>query len=1282
MRAMDDATLSGLTQIFRSRLSKSMQGDATVPIPMTTITSILPEAFAAIREASYRVLGLRHYDVQLLGGMALSEGHIAEMATGEGKTLVALLPAYLYALTGKGVHIITVNEYLASRDAAWVGKVLEFMGLTVGVVTLERQNMNESRRSAFEADVTYLTAYDLAFTFLHDNMVPTVHGVALRRPLHYAIVDEVDSILIDEARNPFIVNAPDASDTLQARGAAECWKLAVRIAESLDGPSPQALSMVADAMQDVGIPREEYLPFDFIPDYRYKNATLTQQGMRRVVRILASPAVNRVLLARKTNALANDLYTILVHPQGTEYSLVTIGQGSTFQKTTKRVDSTKREDIERFLAEEVHLDVLPPDSLTDDVVSSAAPMALWTGDDANSWGRYILTAVRAVHLYKRDIDYVVRNGQVIIVDTSTGRERLRSRWQSGIHQALEAFENVTIKEEDFDRGRVTYQSLFRGYARLCGMTGTAMTEAEEFSEAYGLDVIRIPPHRPSKRIDHKPEVFISQVGWKDRVSMLVSQAAAADRPVLLGTSSVEESEQVTSIVASIPFATTLTEQELLVLRRASPYLMDGLPPHLMKNPASDAQLTVEEAKVARQMVASTVSRLLGSRKLSPGMGGDVQTALFCTDYLLLPGEVNDALQRTLREILQRSALGQCRQINVLNARPERAKKEAETIAQAGLPGIITVATSMAGRGTDILLGGNPKGLATMALKKTINPLKGGFEKRREDVAELFGFPVFRAFRSLAGTEGAEGAGDSDSAHSLPPALRQTYLEVQRACAVNMTDTLRLSDEDVNRVMESVEKYRSAFLAYVRSLGDASPTLEGALEWLDNTTEKKQSTKDMMDAVLHRYALLLWLWFDGECERYAAQVRAAGGLAVVITSLQDTRRTELQLRGRAGRQGDPGETHVVASRQDPSLEVLLSLAPAQLTQLWAFVESESAPDAVLPLGTVEPLLKRLTRGTEHAGQAAREATRKFDDVVDPLRRHVYRLRRVIAGGGDAARSAIILRALESLAMGVESEPKTALLEIVQDLFNASSYSLPPQVLHSSGSIESSNPMHIVFDAFFHENNDHQHGIDFTVRARVRGLEDVSNSIRQPAGSLGGGSGAFGRHDSLVAGVGNKVLPSYGIRKRALVAPLEKNRNIFVVAYQRRRSALRQLLQSSSIGEHCNPLQAESIIRLLERDALLACLDDLWADYLQDMNTLQRAASTRAFSQFDPIDEFRLESNQAFSRLLHDFNHQAVVAIFAPIDVRAVQHYLDIVSNRDDRVQGLLQDVAWATTMAGA
>ncbi|MBU6251519.1 MAG: preprotein translocase subunit SecA, partial [Cyanobacteria bacterium REEB417] len=433
---LGDEELRGLTSEFRQKL------DAVSGNPQRQkqlLAELLPQAFAVVREASKRVLGMRHFDVQLIGGMVLHDGQIAEMKTGEGKTLVSTLPAYLNALTGRGVHVVTVNDYLARRDAEMMGQVHRFLGLSVGLI---QQDMAPAeRRRNYACDITYATNSELGFDYLRDNMATDIADVVQRQP-HFCIIDEVDSILIDEARTPLIISG-------QVERPQEKYERACQVAAALE----RAAELGKDGIDPEG---------DYEVDEKQRNVTLTDEGYAKAEQLLG----------------VEDLF-----------------------------------------------------------------------NPADPWAHFINNALKAKELFIKDVSYIVRNNDVVIVDEGTGRVMPGRRWSDGLHQAIEAKEGVAIQPETQTLASITYQNFFLLYERLSGMTGTAKTEEVEFEKTYRLEVTQVPTNRPSQRADWTDQVYKTEIGKWQAVAAEIAGVHGQGRPVLVGTTSVEKSELLATLLA-------------------------------------------------------------------------------------------------------------------------------------------------------------------------------------------------------------------------------------------------------------------------------------------------------------------------------------------------------------------------------------------------------------------------------------------------------------------------------------------------------------------------------------------------------------------------------------------------------------------------------------------------------------------------------------------------------------------------------------------------------------
>ena len=664
MKALSDEELRQKTREFKERLEG-----------LETLDDILPEAFAVCREASDRVLGMRHFPVQILGGIVLHQGRISEMKTGEGKTLVATLPAYLNALSGKGVHIVTVNDYLAKRDSEWMGKLYSFLGLSVGLII--HGMTNEEKKEAYNADITYCTNNELGFDYLRDNMVIYKEN-RVQRGHNFAIVDEVDSILIDEARTPLIISGKGDKST-------ELYTAANRFAKGL--------KMVKVVETDNKLSDEEAnYNGDYVVDEKAKTCTLTPEGVKK-----AEAAFNLENL--------NDAENITI-------------------------------------------------------------------------AHHINQAIRAHGIMKRDVDYVVKDGEVIIVDEFTGRLMFGRRYNEGLHQAIEAKEGVKVANESKTLATITFQNFFRLYSKLSGMTGTALTEATEFEKIYSLDVIEIPTNKPVIREDRQDVIYKTERAKFNAVIEKIKECNAKGQPVLVGTISIEKSELLSSM-------------------------------------------------------------------------------------------------------LKRSGIAH----NVLNAKHH--EKEAEIVAQAGKFGAVTIATNMAGRGTDIMLGGNSEFLAKSELRKQ------GLSE--EIIAEATGF--------------AE------------------------------TD-----DEIILKAREDYHNYLTEF--------------------------KKQIAPE------------------------AEKVRAAGGLCIIGTERHESRRIDNQLRGRAGRQGDPGETRFYVSLED---DLMRLFGGDKVLHIMDALKVEE--DMPLENKMLSSSIENAQARVEARNFGIRENVLEYDDVMNKQRESIYTQRNQVLDGED-------------------------------------------------------------------------------------------------------------------------------------------------------------------------------------------------------------------------------------------------------------------------------------------
>ena len=663
-KQLSDSELRAKTAEFKERLAG-----------LETLDDLLPEAFAVCREASDRVLGMRHFPVQILGGIVLHQGRISEMKTGEGKTLVATLPAYLNALSGKGVHIVTVNDYLAKRDSEWMGKLYGFLGLTVGLIVHGMDN--DAKRAAYDADITYCTNNELGFDYLRDNMV-IYKERRVQRGHNFAIVDEVDSILIDEARTPLIISG-------QGDKSTDLYTAANRFAKGLK-------MVKVRETNDKETDEEQNFDGDYVVDEKAKTCTLTPEGVR------------------------------------------------------KAEQAFKLENLN------------DPENIT--------------------IAHHINQAIKAHGIMKRDVDYVVKDGEVIIVDEFTGRLMFGRRYNEGLHQAIEAKEGVKIAHESKTLATITFQNFFRLYSKLSGMTGTAATEAGEFQEIYKLDVIEIPTNKPVVRNDRPDVIYKTEKAKFDAVIEHIKACHEKGQPVLVGTVTIEKSELLSAM-----------------LKR------NGIP-H-----------------------------------------------------------------------------------NVLNAKHH--EREAEIIAQAGKYGAVTIATNMAGRGTDIMLGGNAEYMARSDLKKE------GLSE--EIIAEATGY---------AETDNAD-------------------------------------------ILNAREKFHTLMKTYREQIAPE-----------------------------------------------ADKVREAGGLCIIGTERHESRRIDNQLRGRAGRQGDPGETRFYVSLED---DLMRLFGGERVMRLMDTLRVED--DVPLENKILSTSIESAQGKVEAKNFAIRKSILEYDDVMNKQRELIYAQRNQVLDGAD-------------------------------------------------------------------------------------------------------------------------------------------------------------------------------------------------------------------------------------------------------------------------------------------
>ena len=702
MQKLTDEELQAKTPYLKEKLKNG-----------ASLDDILPEAFAVCREADWRVLGLKPYPVQIIGGIVLHRSCIAEMQTGEGKTLVATMPVYLNALTGEGVHVVTVNDYLAKRDSEWMGKVYRFLGLTVGLVIHDVQP--QDRRKAYLADVTYGTNNEFGFDYLRDNMV-VYKASMVQRGHAYAIVDEVDSILIDEARTPLIISGKGEDSSVMYKRADDFAKTLKK-------------SVIVEL--DDKVEADEQVDGDYVVDEKHKTCTLTESGVKK-----AEAWFNVENLADADNMTLR---------------------------------------------------------------------------------HYIDGAIKARGVMHRDTDYIVKDGEVIIVDEFTGRLMYGRRFNDGLHQAIEAKEGVTVAAESKTLASITFQNYFRMYKKLGGMTGTASTEADEFSEIYGLQIVSIPTNKPRARKDLPDSVYKTINGKYNAVIEQVAECHAKGQPVLVGTVSVEKSE--------------------------------------------------------------ALSKLLKKRGIEH---------------------------------------------NVLNAKQH--EREAEIVAQAGKQGAVTIATNMAGRGTDIMLGGNVTYMAKATLRKELTrQMNADLEVLKDE---------YEHAKARAKAQGLP----------IPPAPDTAY--------------------------------------------------EAKVEMLMTECDGHADTQDADILAARKHFDELVAEYEPEVKREAEAVREAGGLFIIGTERHESRRIDNQLRGRAGRQGDPGASRFFLSLEDDLMRIFGGERVQGLMDTLGLDEDMPIENKLIT-NTIESAQKKL----EASNFAIRKQVLQYDDVMNQQREIIYKQRQMVLDGED-------------------------------------------------------------------------------------------------------------------------------------------------------------------------------------------------------------------------------------------------------------------------------------------
>jgi preprotein translocase subunit SecA len=925
LQQLSDEQLRDKTRWFQQELRnrpKELEDPAKdLKLEQELLDTLLPEAFAVCREASRRVLGMRHYDVQLIGGYFLHKGGISEMRTGEGKTLVATLPAYLNALTGKGVHVITVNDYLAKRDADWMGQLYQFLGLTVGTVLSEQRGFDsfQQKKHAYACDITYGTNNEFGFDYLRDNRA-TTKGQLVQRPFYHAIIDEVDSILIDEARTPLIISG-------RVSQSAETYTNMAKLA-------PQFEQTV-----------------DYTLDEKSKNIILTEEGIDKAQLLLG-------------------------------------------------VDDLFHEDI--------------------------------------NLAHHLLCALKAKDLYKCDIDYVVKNDEVVIVDEFTGRLMEGRRWSDGIHQAVEAKEGVHIQDETQTLASITFQNLFRLYAKLSGMTGTAMTEEAEFGKIYNLEVTRIPTNRQDVRQDLSDFIFKSESVKYFKVAESIVEKSEEGRPVLVGTTSIEKSEYLSLLLTNPEhFEQHLTEKAQRFLTTFGTNSVG-----IALKPLLESLTTLS---------FSTWLATVGQHQTDINKNGELELW------------VNN-LTNTVRALCKvRDGIAH----NVLNAKQHA--QEANIIAQAGRLNAVTIATNMAGRGTDILLGGNAEYLV------------------RQDLAE----------------QGIDW-------QTLPEAELKAQVQA-----------------------------------------------------------KKQQT---------------------EAER--EKVQALGGLHIIGTERHESRRIDNQLRGRAGRQGDPGSTQFYLSLEDSLMRLFGGQRISGLMDLLKVEET-------LPISA--ELVNKAIEGAQRKVEAYHFDVRKnvlqYDDVLTEQRKLIYAQRKRVLN-------------LENLRNSVQHMVQQALMRCV-------STTLTPE-----------------YDP---QDEAEATVVLATLEQELLQLVPLIEPQLQ-AGVLKGKT--YAQLLETVKVLGTEAYDAFANELQAVTEQLRQEHGVTFGGLEVEEQAELEALNLSAE----EMLERQHPLRQIEREMILRVVDARWIDYLHNLDLLRESIGLRAYGQKDPLIEYRREAYELFQRLTYQIQTEVTATLF--------------------------------------
>ena len=1020
MRALSDEQLRAQTPKLRARLA----GGAT-------LEQVLPEAFATVREVSRRVMGLRHYDVQLIGGAVLHEGNVAEMGTGEGKTLVATLAAYLNALPQKGcVFVVTVNEYLVKRDADLMGRLYRALGLTCGCVLSGMSTAERVSELGYGADVTYVTAQELGFDYLRDSSAGRPWELRQVRPFWFAIVDEVDSILIDEARNPMLLARPNA-----------------RPVSRFEEANAVAQKLVKDVHYSVNL--------------RERNVMLTDEGIAKAEAILS----------------VRDLFA-----------------------------------------------------------------------GADSWAGKVTDAVTVKELFDRDTHYMVRGGEVVIVDVATGRVRNDSRWTENIHQALEAKEGLEVQPEQQTIATITYQSFFKQFPKLSGMSGTAALEVSELFQTYGMDVVSVPPNKPLLRIDHPFQVLSNEEEKWMYVAEHVMHWYKYNRPVMVGTASVELSEQL-----------------------------------------------------SERLTRMVWTDLDGTRRLG------------------VPH-------------------------NLLNARPSSVAQEAAIIAQAGRMGAVTITTNMAGRGTDILLGGNPLGLARTVLVDKLFP--------------AFGLDVPTPLGNLG----------------RPPELRDP-------AKVALESAAQAARHHLSRSRGDKQKEAQLTVPKVQAMLDA------ALERAETGQLGADSTSSVLEDTLAFAAHWVLCDCKAQCEFEAEYVRDMLGLQVIGTCFHDSPRVDNQLRGRAGRQGDPGASVIMLSIEDK-----VFAAFHDMPFVMQGMRDLAATSDWLPV-FVQPAINAIQTSLKNTQRLERKSTAEFDEVMQVHREAILGLRRKVLLDTPAQRRARFFRFFEELVDTALATWNFSIITPPTRWAIGRLLTLCRQVTASYTPLGEDNKFRALVNflpgvsaeeiALALEHNDELplgHKLP-PVNAHAFSLIVLLTSSGDIAQVEDRGLTQADYDDADKAAAATAAVLKLNVERQLREQPLSL---VGLSSYETHKTRLRaylleylQLMYSDRVERALHKGMPQPYFDDIGFDSALTAIDEEWSEHLSNMNVLRYSVQISTYRICDPLVEYRVQAKAELEKLLLRIRRRCIASLFVACDPLRWRSAAEMASDDAARQYRDWLDIAFKT-----